>query len=241
HAARPQTARLNRAATHRALSQDRPSRCISATAAAVASSQAEAPNTTATPVQARARPMAERAMAMSADSRARSARSEWPVAPRASRPLAPIWRMLSSSGGVWPACWPASPVCSPSLTGVPSAVAAAQGSHQPAGGEGDAEGGQRTLADQVRSAVQQVTTLVQQRVDLFAGGFATEFGSGHAGQGGIGQLGLDVGLAQAQLLAGGRGRATHGFARGTGGGLQVRTGLVEVFLDVLAGVRAHLH
>src|SRR5690606_22999340 len=177
--------------------------------------------------------MAERAMAMSADSRARSARSESPVAPRASRPLAPIWRMLSSSGGVWPACWPASPVCSPSLTGVPSAVAAAQGSHQPAGGEGDAEGGQRTLADQVRSAVQQVTPLVQQRVDLLAGGFATELGGSQAG--------LDVGLAQAQFLAGGGGRATHGFARGTGGGLQVRTGLVEVFLDVLAGVRAHLH
>src|SRR5690606_21048769 len=185
--------------------------------------------------------MAERAMAMSADSRARSARSESPVAPRASRPLAPIWRMLSSSGGVLPACWPASPVCFPSLTDMPSAVAAAQVSHQPAGGEGGAEGAQRTLADHVRSTLQNVTALVQQRVDLLAGGLATELGGSQAGQGGVGQLGLDVGLAQAQFLAGGRGRATHGFARGTGGGLQVRTGLVEVFLDVLAGVRAHLH
>src|SRR5690606_5828843 len=123
---------------------------------------------------------------------------------------------------------------------VPSAVAAAQRGHQPAGGEGDAEGGQRTLADQLRSAVQQVTALVQQGVDLLARGLATHLGGSHAGKGGVGQFGLDVGLAQAQFLAGGGGGATQGLAGGTSGGLQVGAGFVEVALDVLARAGAHL-
>src|SRR5690606_13637143 len=215
-------------------------RCIRATAAAVASSQAEAPNTTATPVQARARPMAERAMAISADSSPRRARSESAVAEMASRPVCPTWRMVSSIGGVAPACWPASPLRSPSLTAVPSAVAAAQRGHQPAGGEGDAEGGQRTLADQLRSAVQQVAALVQQGVDLLARGLATHLGGSHAGKGGVGQFGLDVGLAQAQFLAAGGGGATQGLAGGTSGGLEVGAGFVEVALDVLARAGAPL-
>src|SRR5690606_36269996 len=192
--------------------------------AAVAGSQPEAPNTTATPVQASARPMAERAMAMSADSSARRARSESPVAPRASRPAAPTWRRLSSSGGGEPACWPASPACSPALTARPSAVAAAQRGHQPAGGEGHAEGGQRTLADQFRGAVQQVAALVEQGIDLLARGLATQLGGGQAGQRGVGPLGLDVGLAQAPPVAGGGGGPPQAPACGPRGRLQVLAG-----------------
>src|SRR5690606_33436199 len=128
----------------------------------------------------------------------------------------------------------------PFAHGRASAIATAQRGHQPAGSEGHAEGGQRTLADQVRRAVQQVATLVQQGVDLLARGFATELGGGHARQGGVGQLGLDVGLAQAQLVAGGTGRAAQRFAGRTGGRLEVRAGLGEVALDVFGRVRAHL-
>ncbi|KAG0921902.1 hypothetical protein G6F31_020124 [Rhizopus arrhizus] len=67
---------------------------------AAISSQADAPNTIATPAQASARPNALRASAKSAEANRRNERSECLAESAAARPAAPTWRMLSSSGGV---------------------------------------------------------------------------------------------------------------------------------------------
>src|SRR5690606_39641700 len=102
----------------------------------------------------------------------------------------------------------------------------------PAGGERGAEGGDRALADQVGGAVDQVAALVEQHIDLLAAGAGGFFKRGKAGQGAVGQVGLEVGFAQAGLFAGG----SRGTADGVGGIrgrlLQVATGLGQVGFQV---------
>src|SRR5690606_5673364 len=110
----------------------------------------------------------------------------------------------------------------------------------PAGGEGDAERGQRTFADQLRGAVDQVAALVHQRVHLFAAGRAGLLERGDARQRAVGQVTLDLGLAQAHFLAR-RGSGTlDRLACMAGGVLEVAAGLAEVGLDVVGGAGWHV-
>src|SRR5690606_39465894 len=80
-------------------------------------------------------------------------------------------------------------------------AAAGELGDDPAGGEGGAEGGDRALADQVGGAVDQVAALVQQLVDLLAARTRGFFERGQAGDRAVGEVGLQVGLAQAHFLA----------------------------------------
>src|SRR5690606_38407413 len=123
--------------------------------AAISSSQAEAPNAIATAVSASVRPNALRASEMSAASRMRNALPASRPASNVARPAAPSSRTASSMPG-------ASPVAAMRL---PVAAARELGD-DPAGREGDAERGERTLADQFRGAVHQVAALVHERVHL---------------------------------------------------------------------------
>src|SRR5690606_2894958 len=119
------------------------------------------------------------------------------------------------------------------------AVAAGQLGDDPARGEGHAERGQRALADQVGGAVDQVAALVHQRVHLLAAGGAGLFQRGDAGERAVGELGLDLGLAQTQLLAGGAGGALGCLPCLAGGLLDVAAGLAKVGLDAVGRGRAH--
>src|SRR4249919_1762266 len=106
----------------------------------------------------------------------------------------------------------------------------------PARGEGDAERGQRSLADQVRRAVDQVAALVHQRVHLLARHAAGVFGGGEPGQRAVGQVGLDVGLAQAQLVGRRARGAAQRITRVGGGLLEVTAGFAEMGLHAI-GIR----
>src|SRR4249919_3739173 len=98
---------------------------------------------------------------------------------------------------------------------------------------GDAERGQRSLADQVRRAVDQVAALVHQRVHLLARHAAGVFGGGEPGQRSVGQVGLDVGLAEAQLVGRRARGAAQRFTRVRGGLLEVTAGFAEMGLHAI--------
>src|SRR5690606_12449781 len=197
--------RLISAATASDCSHDSPIRCISAIRVPVTNSQAEAPNTVAAPAQARARPNALRASAKSAEASRRSARSVPRLASSASRRAALIAARLSSRPGAGPrppSPAPASCGASPATSRRLPVAAAGELGDDPAGGEGDAEGSDRALADQVGGAVDQVAPLVHQHVHLLLGRAAAFLERGDAGQRRIGQVGLDRGTADLELLAG---------------------------------------
>src|SRR5690606_21326026 len=98
---------------------------------------------------------------------------------------------------------------------------------------------QRTLADQVGGAVDQVAALVHERVHLLAAGGAGLFQRGDAGERAVGELGLDLRLAQAQLLSRRARRAARGLAGLAGRLLDVAAGLAKVGLDTVGRARAH--
>src|SRR5690606_29455361 len=114
-------------------------------------------------------------------------------------------------------------------------AAARELGYDPAGGEGDAERRQRTLADQLRGAVDQVAALVHQRVHLFAAGGTGLLERGDARQRAVGQVALHLGLAQAHFLARRGSGALDRLARMAGGVLEVAAGLAEVGLHVVGG------
>lgn len=92
-------ARLASAVKNIAWNQDSPARCSSAMIAPVSSSQAEAPNTTAMPAQARPRPNALRARARSAEISRRNARLVSLADPSVALPASLTARKLSSRPG----------------------------------------------------------------------------------------------------------------------------------------------
>src|SRR5690606_13353371 len=114
-----------------------------------------------------------------------------------------------------------------------SAAAAGELGDDPAGGEGDAERGDRALADQVGGAVDQVAALVHQLVDLLARGARAFLERGDARQRAVGQVRLHVRLAQAHLVAGDAGRAADRIAGVAGGVLEVVARFAEVALEVV--------
>src|SRR5690606_4414595 len=97
-----------------------------------------------------------------------------------------------------------------------------------------------SFADQVGGAVDQVAALGDQGIHLFAAGGTCVFERGDAGQGTVGQVGLHLGLAEAQFLAGGGGGFACGGTGVAGGVAGMAAGLAQVGFHAVGGGRAHL-
>src|SRR5690606_7675095 len=99
--------------------------------------------------------------------------------------------------------------------------------------------GDRTFADQVGGTVDQVAALLHELVDLLAAGAGGLLQRGQSGDRAVGQVGLQVGLAQAHLFASGGGGAADGIGGVHGGLLQVAAGFGQVGLQVVGMGGAH--